>query len=104
MAPEICVQTAAGYSGKVAEEIEKLKRMAQRGDRKRLGTLMKDISQIVAEEVVEEQPGLKPKVHGHMISCASALPRSQCGESAQAFKLYVCLSARTRSPSMLALL
>lgn len=53
---------AAGYSGKVAEEIEKLRRMAQRGDRQRLGTLMKDISQIVAEEVVEEQPGLKPRV------------------------------------------
>ena len=59
----MCVCCAAGYSGKVAEEIEKLKRMAVRGDRKRLGTLMKDISQIVAEEVVEEQPGLKPKVH-----------------------------------------
>ena len=52
----------AGYSGKVTEEIEKLRRMAQRGDRQRLGTLMKDISQIVAEEVVEEQPGLKPRV------------------------------------------
>lgn len=52
----------AGYSGKVAEEIEKLRRMAQRGDRQRLGTLMKDISQIVAEEVVDEQPGLKPRV------------------------------------------
>jgi len=69
-----CVQNAAGYSGKVAEEIEKLKRMAQRGDRKRLGTLMKDISQIVAEEVVEDQPGLKPKVHAQMLSCASTPP------------------------------
>ena len=58
----MCVSCAAGYSGKVAEEVEKLKRMAARGDRKRLGTLMKDISQIVAEEIVEEQPGLKPKV------------------------------------------
>ena len=46
----------------MAEEIEKLKRMAQRGNRQRLGTLMKDISRVVAEEVVEEQPGLKPRV------------------------------------------
>ena len=53
---------AAGYSGKVAEEIEKLRRMAQRGDRKRLSTLMKDVTQIVAEEVVEEQPGTRNKV------------------------------------------
>ena len=53
---------AAGYSGKVAEEIEKLRRMAQRGDRKRLSTLMKDVTQIVAEEVVEEQPGARHKV------------------------------------------
>lgn len=52
----------AGYSGKVAEEIEKLRRMAQRGDRKRLSTLMKDVTQIVAEEVVEEQPGNRNKV------------------------------------------
>ena len=60
--PDRSSLNAAGYSGKVAEEIEKLRRMAQRGDRQRLGTLMKDISQIVAEEVVDEQPGLKPRV------------------------------------------
>ena len=46
----------------MAEEIEKLRRMAQRGDRKRLSTLMKDVTQIVAEEVVEEQPGNRSKV------------------------------------------
>ena len=60
-----------GYSGKVAEEIEKLRRMAQRGDRQRLGTLMKDISQIVAEEVVDEQPGLKPRVRFCVIPFSS---------------------------------
>ena len=58
----MCAFGTAGYSGKVAEEIEKLRRMAQRGDRKRLSTLMKDVTQIVAEEVVEEQPGNRNKV------------------------------------------
>lgn len=51
----------------MAEEIEKLKRMAQRGDRKRLSSLMKDMTQIVAEEVVEEQPDARPKV----LSCSN---------------------------------
>ena len=58
----------------MAEEIEKLRRMAQRGDRKRLSTLMKDVTQIVAEEVVEEQPGNRNKVPlPHCISMQNAL-------------------------------
>ena len=72
----MCAFGAAGYSGKVAEEIEKLRRMAQRGDRKRLSTLMKDVTQIVAEEVVEEQPGNRNKVPLlSRIGCNQFLPR-----------------------------
>ena len=88
----------AGYSGKVAEEIEKLRRMAQRGDRQRLGTLMKDISQIVAEEVVEEQPGLKPRVRpGHMQGLQLWQISTLCRHEEQQSP---CLKRCLRSPTL----
>lgn len=53
---------SAGYSGKVAEEIGQLKRLARRvEDRQRLGTLMEHITEKTATTVVE-QPAPTPKV------------------------------------------